>query len=226
MNNKPRSSTLLALLSGMLIAATAAASTPDELPDILGEARDPGSGQTLYFEHHYCDDDLLACSVFYLDTEGQLMASKTMDYSFSRLAPSLHFVEYRFDKELSYTPSDPDLVVDSGFDNFVRSRWDSLDEGEAVRFPMKLLGRDKPLKMKGSKASGMDCSTTELCIDVALDSWLLGSLVDPIQLTYDRDERRLQRFRGLSNLRTDEGERQQVDIRYLYEPTSTQLISR
>jgi len=41
-------------------------------------------------------------------------------------------------------------------------------------------------------------------------------LIDPIELTYDRDEQRLRRFKGLSNLKTDSGDSQKVEIHYNY----------
>ena len=56
----------------------------------------------------------------------------------------------------------------------------------------------------------------QVCLQIELDSWLLGMLVDPFELTYDRGSRRLLRFTGVSNLKDGEGQSQQVDIHYRY----------
>ena len=61
-----------------------------------------------------------------------------------------------------------------------------------------------------------ECEDGKLCLQIRLDSWLLGSLIDPIQLTYDERSQRLLRFEGISNLKNDAGRSQKVRIRYRY----------
>ena len=187
---------------------------PDAPPDVVGEARDPESGELLYYEHYYCTDDQLKCSVFYLRPDDQLIASKRIDYQPSKKAPALSFRDFRLDRQVTIDRVDTDAVVDAGFDNFVRLQWQDLSEGEEVRFPFRMVGRDDPIDMRASRAG--PCSDDKLCLKIRLDSWLLGSFVDPIQLTYDRDSQRLMRFRGISNLKNDQGRSQKVEIQYRY----------
>ena len=190
----------------------------DRAPDIVGLATDLDSGELLYEEHYYCSEDASACSVFYLDPGGDLIASKTIDYQLSLQAPGLAFRDYRFDREIELLPERDDWVVDAGFDNFVRTSWGTLVAGDTVRFPMQLLGRDKPLDMKAALDDRGECPEAMICFEVQLDSWLLGALIDPIRLQYDRDSQRLMRFTGISNLRSDSDRSQSVDILYRYAP--------
>ena len=145
-----------------------------------------------------------------------------MDYSFSLQAPTLFFHDLRFDREFELAPQRLDWVVDSGFDNYVRSQWDPLLAGETLRFPLKLISREEPIKMKARRQQ-QGCAEDRVCFEVALNSWLLGKLVDPIALEYDPMERRLLRFGGISNILNAEGRSQVVDIRYQYRGSSSDL---
>lgn len=194
--------------------ATSGEAPPPQTPDIVGEAVDPDTGETLYLEHHYCTDDALKCSVFYLRPNDELIASKQLNYEPSLQAPELLFRDFRTDRELSISPPGDEQVVDAGFDNFVRLQWQELSDGEEVRFPFRIVGRDDPITMRANREN--QCENGKLCLQIRLDSWLLGNLVDPIQLTYDEKSQRLLRFEGVSNLKNDKGRSQKVRIRYRY----------
>ena len=216
--------TLAVALTATLIqfagpADASAMTVPEDLrerqPDIVGEAVDPKTGKTLYLEQYYCTDDALKCSVLYLRPNEELIASKQLDYEPSLKAPALQFRDFRTDRQLSISPPDEDVVVDAGFDNFIRLQWQDLTAGEEVIFPLRLVSREKPLTMRASREE-KNCADGQLCLEVRLDSWLLGALVDPIELVYDRGSQRLRRFQGISNLKNDEGRLQKVEIRYRY----------
>ncbi len=196
------------------LASSEAPTLPAPDPDIVGEARDPDTGDTIYLEHYYCTDDALQCSVFYLRPNREVIASKELDYAESALAPLLTFRDYRVDREVIIDQADPEAVVDAGFDNFIRLQWQDLTEGEEIKFPFRVVTREDPIRMRASKAK--QCEDGKLCLEIALDSWLLGNFVDPIQLTYEEGSQRLLRFEGLSNLRNDQGKMQNVEIRYRY----------
>jgi hypothetical protein len=211
-----RPTSLLKLyLCGLLLAAPVSA---EQLPDIIGIARD-STGQTeLYQEHYYCEAAASACSVFYLDPAQQLIASKVIDYQLSLQAPSLLFIDYRGDRELAVQGPGTidDLVIDAGFDNYIRKRWQQLQAGESVFFPFLPADRSQPLAMELTTSDDADCDQTELCLEVSLDSWWLRALVQPIKLSYSRDNQRLLRFRGISNISDPDGNSQTVDISYQY----------
>ena len=186
-------------------------------PYVVGTAVDLESGNFLYTEAHACSDDELSCVVEYHDAEAQLIARKTVDFRASMNAPNVIMKDLRLNTELSASPEPKrDLVVDAGFDHYVRSQWDALSAGKQVKFSFQVLGIDSVLTMKASQLNIPACSTTELCLLVEVNSWLLGLLADPIELTYDRQSQRLLEFRGLSNVKSPSGKSQQVLISYEY----------
>ena len=204
---------LKVLLTGLLFASQVWAL---EDADVVGEARAIASGDLLYRELHDCSEDGRYCKVSYQNPQGQLIAHKKLDYSNSLQAPALQVKDLRLGTEFRLEGGmAPDLVVDAGFDNFVRERWVDLASGGVVRFPFVVVGRNKPLKMKAGLDEDRACAEERVCLAVTLDGWLLAALVDPIQLVYDNDRRLLQ-FRGISNIRDENGGSQKVEINYTY----------
>jgi hypothetical protein len=206
------------LLLCPLLTIPSLAPADDLQAKIVGKAFDSKSGELLYSELHFCADDQLECVVDYHDSFGQLIARKTLDFSGGVYQPALQMRDFRRSLEFSFSNNErEDLVVDAGFDNFVRSKWDELNEGEVVKFPFKVIGIDSPVKMRALIDPAGNCNEQQLCLKVSLDSWVLSMLVDPIMLSYSRQDRRLLRFQGVSNIKGVEGESLSVDIRYDYE---------
>ena len=187
-------------------------------PTVVGNAYDRDTGYFVYSEHHFCGEDQMLCTVQYRDSLGVIFAEKNLDYRKNLLSPLLVMTDYRSGVESRVPASEQDnLVVDAGFDNFVRSIWDTLDAGENTKFPFLVAGFDKPIKMKALRSKAGNCTAAELCLDIKLDSWFLGMIIDPIELSYSRAEKRLLRFSGISNIKDENGESQNVDIHYQYE---------
>lgn len=206
----------LALASALAASAAVEPSANRAPPaDIVGEAQDRRSGELLYREYYTCTDEGLRCSVEYRDAAGERIAFKTLDYTVARHAPLVVFEDFRHDRQvqLQLAPAD-DLVVDAGFDNYVRSRWAELSAGQTVTFRLRIVDADKPFRMRAKQVG--DCPSEQLCLRVEVDSWLLGLVAPTIDLVYDRDSRQLLRFSGVSNIRSAEDKSQQVDIAYRY----------
>lgn len=188
------------------------------LPSVVGSAYDRDTGDFLYSEHHFCRENLMQCTVQYRDSFGVIFAKKHLDYRQSPTSPSLVMTDYRSGEELRVpTSTQTNLVVDAGFDNFIRSTWDTLDAGGNVRFRFLVAGSEKPIKMKALRSNYDGCITSELCLEINLNSWFLRMIIDPIELSYSRADRRLLRFSGISNIKGENGETLNVDIHYLYE---------
>ena len=201
------------LLQGLLVSAVVAEDWPLQA---VGRAFDESGETLLYSEYHYCRSEL-ACKIDYRKPGGDLIAHKVLDYSYGLHSPALIMTDYLSGKEERVGFGDSEnVVIDAGFDNYVRSRWVELAGGESIDFPFQVVGFDRPLAMKAYRADRGSCSPERLCLEVGVDSWLLGLLVDPIALSYAVESRRLLRFRGISNLRDEGGETFQVDIRYEY----------
>jgi len=181
----------------------------------VGSAFDKASGEFLYKELHRCLLDEEHCVVEYRDNAGKLLASKMLDYRGKPYRPSLVLKDYRSGSELSLVPPNDDaLVVDAGFDNFVRSRWEIFDSGGSVQFNFLVPGRDTPIAMRADRDDRENCDVAALCIQVGLDSWLLARFVDPILLTYASDDRLLLRYEGPGNLASQDGSVPDVVIHY------------
>ena len=201
----------------MALQPASADSAVEEEPQIIGEAQQQGSDVLLYREFYFCEDDGLRCRVDYREPDGTLITQKALDYTVGPYTPGVKIDDLRHARKLDLLP-DPEagLVVDAGFDNYVRSQWDQLAAGETVKFRLQLVDADKPFKMRARKVSPDGCDAEQLCVRVEIDSWLIGLVAPPIDLVYSRDGRQLLRFSGLSNIRSVEDKTQQVDITYRY----------
>lgn len=211
---------LLSLLASLLmlsLQATAIAQT-DPSFFVIGNAYDRKEGHLLYTENHYCAVRNQQCSVEYRDKQGTTFAKKEINYSASSQAPQVVFTDLRNALTVEIFVGDRnDLVVDAGFDNYVRSVWDQLEAGTEVKFPFLVIGLKNPIDMTALRTESEACTDTELCLEVNLESWFFRLLVAPIELSYSLQDKRLLRFSGVSNIKGDEGESLDVDILYRYD---------
>lgn len=217
-----RVSTLL-LLCGPL-AAPAADLT------FAGRARDLESGALLYVESHAVSGfggPRESRVVSYLCANGALFARKTLDFGAARLAPAFALDDARsgvseglerdarglsvFTQERGAIPRSkslgniPDMVADAGFDEFVRARWEALESGAALVVPFLVPSRLDTVKFRVRKTgetviAGQTASVFRLSL-----ASLLGWFVPDIDVSYRKGDRRLLRYRGLTNLRDGTG---------------------
>ncbi len=193
---------------------------PAQAMQVIGTATDLASGELYYTENHRCDPSGQACTVEYRDAGGELFARKRIDYSNSRNAPRLVFQDLRLGQTTRVGEQrDEGLVVDAGFDNYVRQHWGELAGGTVIHFPFLVAGREEPLPMRAQRQQDEACPPQRLCIDVSLDNWLLSMLAEPIRLQYDLATRRLLQFSGLSNISDSDGDSLSVRIDYRYLPS-------
>lgn len=111
---------------------------------------------------------------------------------------------------------DYELVIDAGFDDFIRKHWDALLAGDAIPFSFASVARQTSVNFEVQIRKAVKPGDTLLKLEMTLRSSLLSWLMSPIKLDYDLSNKRLLRYRGLSNLQDDQGSGQQVDIRYRY----------
>ena len=207
---------------------------------VIGTAHDLQTDAVLYSENHCVVDSLRY--VEYLDSDNQLIAHKLVDYESGLLTPSVVQHNVSLNDVIKVKPVDGSvemqrrslsqglntkpakkalnntlaLVVDAGFDNFIKEYWDRLVEGEVVTFQFPAAAR---VDLFDFNVNRMNCSSgdkSQQCFNLRLDSWLLRMLVDPIELGYDKKSRQLKRFRGLANVENKKGNGYKVDIRYRY----------
>ncbi|GIX35952.1 MAG: hypothetical protein KatS3mg126_1731 [Lysobacteraceae bacterium] len=203
-----------------------------------GLATLPGGGAQVYLEDHVVRLEggrLLERRVLYRCPDGTAFARKTVRYADPAWAPSFELEDVRFGyregfargkltgsvwyrrradqaEERDAVPLGESLVVDAGFDEFVRAKWDALASGQALplRFliPSRLAVWGFRLRQTGrSERYGEAARDFRLAV-----SGLLGWFADPIEVSYRERDRRLMRFSGMSNLRRSPEENFVVEI--------------
>lgn len=206
---------------------------------IVGEAYTPDGEQLLYREFHYFDNGGFDHRVTYQLPDGEVIVIKEVDYRSGFVTPSftqtylkngeLTSVAYnnkdltiryrekgdRITLESHFSPSGS-LVIDAGFNHFIRRHWDSLMEGVNLEFEFPAPTRSRLVALRVGQVtcnSSPGVSPGELvCFSITPSSWFWQFLLAPIDLVYERSSRRLLRYCGVANI-TD----REVDIRYRYE---------
>ena len=114
-------------------------------------------------------------------------------------------------------------IVDAGFDNFVRARWDELANGKVIPVSFASIAHQKVLPLRISVKPLDKCvqnpadktSQAQFCIWVDIDNVFLRMVLGNIKLTYDQ-QHRLQKFDGIVNLQSDSQDNQNAVIHYFY----------
>lgn len=168
-------------------------------------------------------------------SEPRPFASKRLEYAESLLRPYVNFEQPDFNERLEITrpapdrlairwifddeeagrwtlEPDPELVIDAGFDHFIRKHWEALTGGESVPFAVLAPTRGESFDFVAEPApdplEGADHS-----FRIRPRSMVMRLLVDPIRLGY-RDDGFLTHYAGLGNIRRNEEENHVVSIRY------------
>ena len=191
----------------------------------------------LYTEEHLYPSQYQH-TVTYREASGEVFAKKRLDYTHSFTVPDfrqentrngevIEVVRTDSDKlEVTYQANDkqnpkqqqiaiePLMVVDAGFDYFVREHWETLRKGRLLTIEYLAPSRRQTVALRIKE---IPCSSSnDVCFEIAPDSWLLGLVLDPIFLTYKQERKQLLRFRGRGNIADKNGDYQTVDIRYEY----------
>jgi hypothetical protein len=213
-----------------LLLATAFANAGDD--SFIGYARSLDTGELLYTETHLISHDPAGIErrvVLYRCARGAApFARKELMYDADRAAPTFSFADARsgFIEGLARAPTgwrvftrgpkdvttraavlaSPGMfVADAGFDEFVRGRWDELARGIALDVPFLVPSRLATMpfrvrKLRDERIGGEAASVFRLSLAGAL-GWFLPD----IDVSYRDRDRRLARYRGLTNIRDASG---------------------
>lgn len=166
---------------------------------------------------------------------GDAFASKSLSYNNSAFRPRVEFRQPAFGEALTITypqeqalsiawqeptgetreftvPFDQQLVVDSGFDYFVRANWERIRQGESVEFRFLAPTRGEHYGFVLEPATSVKVDA-DLTVQIRPTSLLLRVLVDPIVLGYSSDGA-LTDYLGLTNIRQDAESNHIAHIRY------------
>lgn len=197
-----------------------------------GQAWDLGKKRVLYTESHWSqfeNGQIRDRTVLYRCSDGTPFARKTVSYSNSAWVPAFQFKDNRFDysealrwqngqPRLQFSGPDgkgdrlldnkPNLVADAGFDNFIRARWQPLNRNDkqALQFavPARLKSYGFNLQRIGTtRYANQSAQVFKLGLN-----GLLGYIAPNIEVTYSSRDKRLLRFKGLTNILSDSGNKQ------------------
>lgn len=232
----------------VLVLLGPAVSAADWQPHVIGEAYNRDGSALLYRELHRYSDNGKRHQVIYKNHQDLTIAEKTLDYqqlpwapAFTQQqyfasesqAPELLEVKWQ-DQDLVISnsaedlnkriiPDDPGkLVIDAGFNRFIQHHWSQLQNRQTLEFEFVFPSDAQiiALRLQPQPCAGND--TSRLCLRIKPQNWLLRLFAATIDLEYDRDSKKLLRYRGLSNIKNLQGQAMVVDIHYQY-PESDQL---
>jgi hypothetical protein len=234
---------LAVMIALIAIPAMQSAIADQSFDHVVGDAFGLKSTDFLYRETHCGIQNKLASEVIYQHSDGSLIAHKVLDYNSGHTTPS--FVQHNirakekirvtFDQEelsMFLTGSSDSsqeskhlvtdhiskpIVIDAGFDGFIRDNWDKLVSGEMQEFQFPLASRSSLVSLRIRPSICSYRTESDQCFTVEPSNWFFRLLAKPIELGYDSSLVRLTRYRGLSNIDDESGKSQVVDIKYRYQ---------
>lgn len=161
------------------------------------------------------------------DIESFAPEVEQIDFRTSELRRSVYdgdniAMSYQEDKskalESKSIPKEPLPVIDAGFDNFVRAKWQSLVDGEPVVFDFASVPHLRVIPLRAIKKSLGDCAAHNdafLCLHVQANNRFLRFFVGELALVYD-ERKQLRVFEGAVNIQDDNAKSQKAIITYSY----------
>ena len=213
--------------------------------EFQGEAREQGGDTLFYTEHHkqtgYCDGDrwmLEAHEVEYRDPDGELIATKSLDYTESQQRPSYRSDNRQFDEvmevtnrndevvEIRWTTHDGEekswdvdmksnAVIDSGFEGATQDNWDALLDGQRLDIEFLASTRGRFYSFRVRETDPDFDAVGDHVFRISASGWVTRWFADEIFLGYSED-RRLTDYYGQTNIPREPGENYQAHIRYEY----------
>jgi hypothetical protein len=217
--------TILGLLV-LAVSAQGASAT------FTGYARSLDTGQLLYIESHAVNasgSSSEARVVLYRCGVGEApFARKDLIYGAQRSAPAFNFVDARsgyaeglkrdadrlevFERagakartRTDTLPTEGALVADAGFDEFVRAQWDTLERGDAVEIPVLVPSRLGSVLFRVRKISETQIEGETANVFRLSVAGPVGWFLSDIDISYRKGDRRLLRYRGITNIRDTAG---------------------
>ena len=233
-----------ALLISMISLFTLASPTGRDAASIRmyrGDAVDLKQRAPLYVEEHeerYTDGRRNMLITTYRDTEGRVIAKRSVDFSRSTLVPDFRTEDVRsgymegaervaegvrlYWRKTAEDPVEEKIVnipspavVDAGFNNFVQERWDSIMDGQTLEMNFGLpFALDYYQFRLYKDEETVQNGRNAVVVRCEIDSFILRLFVQPIILVYDIETRRLVSYKGISNINDETGKSLLVNIEY------------
>ncbi|PPU93570.1 hypothetical protein [Xanthomonas albilineans] len=226
---RPQTAFTLALILGVCVLATAAPARAMLHYEGLAYAAD--GKQLLYREIHWVRENG-ARLVLYQCANGAAFARKRV--ADGGIAPDFELVDARsgYREGVRSTgngremfsqvkgqaehhaalpaSADAPLVIDAGFDAYLRQHWDALAGGTPQRITFALPSSQRTLQFQITPGTA-DANVQHYTLGLA--AWY-GGLLPDINVAYARQDRHLLEFRGVGNIRDARGRYPQVRITF------------
>jgi len=207
----------------------------------IGIAKNPDSGEILYYEYHYVPAEGDTRIVEYKDINDQLITEKTLQFNgdntqpemvqvnhlsgeqitiSAKEAPGIFRLEYKQNfraslKQKSFEAS-AQLVIDAGFDEMIRRSWEKLLTEGSVDFDYLAPARQRTFSLTVEPMACRAPVEAARCFSAGPTAWLLRKFLDPIELVYHDSTRELISYRGLGNIADTSGKYMKISIEYEY----------
>lgn len=200
-----------------------------------GVAYAPDSGKEIYREQHLqrgeCRGETWVPQqqqVRYVDASGQLIAEKSIEFSDGYRVRSFEFTDYRFERQITLDErslnTDQKLVVDAGFEPYLRLNWDRLQGGKPLVFDFRAAAEPDivPLRVEAdaSRPPAASAPDARYYFSLTPEFWLARMFVTPVRISYD-ENRRLVAYEGVTNLLETEDRYFRAHIVYQYQQDET-----
>jgi len=203
-----------------------------------GKAYAVDSEQLLYVEQHNITLDkageYLSSRVSYSDPIGNVIVTKTLDFSTSQTMPKLTFIDKRINANIKVYPfneagqhttrifsqrgdesnfsevitEQPQTsIIDAGFDHYVMANWQALLAGKTIDMEFLALTRAEYIGFELEAKNSAEVGDDKLLVlSLRPRNFFIRLLMKPIYLTYDTGSKHLLRFEGLTNIeRVEQG---------------------
>ncbi|MBU2711236.1 hypothetical protein [Zooshikella harenae] len=230
----------------VFILLTAFPLSASTIIEATGKAYDLESGRPVYIEKHIIHlvkppkTNTLSVTmplkdkVTYTTPDGNVFATKTVNYETTPLTPTIVFNKLKFNQRESVfiksnnviilheednqrqehqLPLKPNLVIDAGFDTFIRKHWSKLLANKSFSFEFLSINENSTYTFQIEKTQE---DSTTASFTMSLDSFIGGFFVDPIIITYEKKEQKLIRYQGLTNIPKDKETNFTATIIYTY----------
>ena len=206
----------------------------------IGIAKNPDSGEILYYEYHYVPEGGSTRIVEYKDADDKLITEKTLQFNGDKTQPELAQVNHLSGEQINISTeqegifkleykqyfrsslkqksfdASSQLVIDAGFDEMIRRSWNELLTKGSIDFDYLAPARQRTFSLT---VEPMPCRTpveAGRCFSAGPTAWLLRKFLDPIELVYHDSTQQLISYRGLGNIADTSGKYMRISIEYEY----------
>ncbi|MEI9921289.1 MAG: hypothetical protein WDO14_21265 [Bacteroidota bacterium] len=221
-----RLSILFITIAALTLTALRAPETSTD--NYTGYAYGEGTDKLLYteeFTDRFIDGQHIETFTDYFDPQHNQIAKRVLDFRKSKFAPDFKTEDLRsgymegsettgdkvrlfhrknknskVDEKIMSIPEP--MVVDGGFNQFIKANWSSLEKGETITFHFVIPAR---LDYFTLRAVMVESNEKEMKVRVEPDKTLIRLLASPIDVRYSKDTRRILTYEGQSNISDENG---------------------